>query len=207
MEGHEVGNHLVERHVVVVELFESNNRAQTAACPPLLDSNPGVSRNRMLLRSFFSGTIRFSRRNSARTGAGIPCSAYSPGASIEARREQCQLVRIGHRIAGCQISPTPVPFFVRSKFPEAGVRCEFVSRNVLPARSTQPRTSTPLAPARKDQKTISAPGLLRSPPYSCPRARIFLRNSMPSLIVLSHRTSPDRPFIIWAPTSRDANSG
>ena len=32
----------------------------------------------MLCRSFFSGTMRFSRRYSASTGAGTPCGSYSP---------------------------------------------------------------------------------------------------------------------------------
>jgi hypothetical protein len=46
--------------------------------PALLTSMPGVTRNRMVLRSFFSGTMPRSRRNSATTGAGTPQSAYSP---------------------------------------------------------------------------------------------------------------------------------
>ena len=37
--------------------------------------------------------------------------------------------------------------------------------------------------------------------------RSFLRSSMPSRMVSSHSTSPLRPFIMWAPTSSDANSG
>ena len=44
--------------------------------------------------------------------------------------------------------------------------------------------------------------------YSSRRiARTFLRHSIPSRIVSSHRIIPERPFIIWAPTSREANSG
>ena len=38
-------------------------------------------------------------------------------------------------------------------------------------------------------------------------ARSFLRISMPRRIVSSHSTMPDRPFIICAPTSSEANSG
>ena len=43
--------------------------------PALLASTPGVSRNKSELRSFFSATIRFSRRYCATTGAGMPCSS------------------------------------------------------------------------------------------------------------------------------------
>jgi hypothetical protein len=38
----------------------------------LLPSTPGVSRNSRLLRSFFSGTMRFCRKYSATIGAGTP---------------------------------------------------------------------------------------------------------------------------------------
>jgi len=38
-------------------------------------------------------------------------------------------------------------------------------------------------------------------------ARSFLRSSMPSRIVSSQSTSPERPFIICAPTSSEAKMG
>ena len=37
-------------------------------------------------------------------------------------------------------------------------------------------------------------------------ARTFLRHSIPRRIVSSHRIMPERPFIIWAPTSRIRSS-
>jgi hypothetical protein len=43
-----------------------------SSVPALLDSTPGVSRKSSEFRSFFSGTTRFSRRNWATTGAGMP---------------------------------------------------------------------------------------------------------------------------------------
>jgi hypothetical protein len=46
--------------------------------PALLTSMPGVTRNKRVLRSFFSGTMPRSRKNSATTGAGTPQSRYSP---------------------------------------------------------------------------------------------------------------------------------
>ncbi|MCY1308852.1 hypothetical protein D9M70_588910 [compost metagenome] len=46
--------------------------------PALLASTPGVSRNSREFRSFFSATIRFSRRYCATIGAGMPCSVYAP---------------------------------------------------------------------------------------------------------------------------------
>ena len=75
------------------------NTSALSSVPALLDSTPGVSRNRILLRSFFSATIRFSRRYCASTGAGTPYSLYSPVCAVEARRQQRQLVGIGHGIA------------------------------------------------------------------------------------------------------------
>ena len=52
-----------------------NAASEETSVPALLDSTPGVSRNSSELKSFFSGTTRFSRRYCATTGAGMPCAA------------------------------------------------------------------------------------------------------------------------------------
>jgi hypothetical protein len=68
----ELGNHLFEQRVVVMQFFERDEAA--IRVPALLASTPGVSRNSSELRSFFSATMRFSRRYCATTGAGMPWS-------------------------------------------------------------------------------------------------------------------------------------
>src|SRR5271169_5982366 len=81
----------------------------------LLDSTPGVSRKSSELRSFFSATMRFSRKYCATIGA---CSA------IEAWRQKGQLVWIGDGEI-FRDAAEPVPFRAGGQSPIARIGGEF----------------------------------------------------------------------------------
>ena len=70
----EFGDRLGDECIVVMQLLEREQPGYQRV-PALLASTPGVSRKSRELRSFFSATMRFSRKYCATTGAGMPCSA------------------------------------------------------------------------------------------------------------------------------------
>ena len=72
--GDEFRHRVLERRVLVMQPLEGDERRNQRA-RPCSNSTPGVSRKSSELRSFFSGTTRFSRKYWATTGAGTPCAS------------------------------------------------------------------------------------------------------------------------------------
>ena len=86
----------------------------------------------MLLRSFFSATMRFSRRYCANTGAGRAILAIAASPAVEAGRQQGQLVGISHCVAGGDMA-IAMPGGAWLELPVARLGCQVISRHIFPS--------------------------------------------------------------------------
>ena len=77
---------------------------QLSSVPALLLSMPGVSRNRMLCRSFFSADDAVLAQVFRQQGRGNAVFGVFAGGAVEAGHQQRELVGVGHRITGRHMS-------------------------------------------------------------------------------------------------------
>jgi hypothetical protein len=103
--------------------------------PALLDSTAGERRNKSELRSFFSGTTRFSQilGNHRSRNAVVPVFT---GAAVKARGQQRKLVGIRDGIAGCHMGEA-MPASAGRQLPIARIGGEVVGRDILPGDLTR----------------------------------------------------------------------
>ena len=93
----------------------------------------------MLCRSFFSGTIRLSRRYSASSGAGTPWRLILARAAVEARHQQGQLVRVRHRESQAARRGKPCQASLPDSAQYCGIAGQLVGRHVFPGHAGRVR--------------------------------------------------------------------
>ena len=204
---HKFSDGVIEADIIVMQLLEGYQGAQQRARLAQLDAWREEKQQRVeviLLRHH--PVLAQILRNHRRRNAVIRISA---GADVKARRQESELVGIRHGVAGRDLGKA-VPAGAGRQLPIVRIGSQFIGRHILPCDLTDRA-----AVAVRDGHAIGNESLEEPAPCqvssfssnSRRMARIFLRSSMPSRMVSSHNISPERPFIICAPTSSEANSG
>ena len=199
---------VVEQRIVVVQALEGDKRADERPRLAGFDARRQQEQQRIEIVLFrhdaiFAQILRDDRRRNA---VRLICA----GLAIEARRQQSELGGIGDREALLDMGEA-MPGGAGRQFPEVRMARQLIGRDALPGTScaapSRAASGIETRSGTKGSKNQRRAGSFSFSSNSRRIARSFLRNSIPSRIVSSHKTSPERPFIICAPTSSEANSG
>ena len=188
----EFRNGLVEQRIVVIAPLERDQRGEQR--PGLARFDAGRQQEEQRVEIVLLRHDAVLAQNCATTGAGMPCSHRRRSARSKPGVSSVSLFGIGHGVAG--------PRYARSRASARRARAPNSAgwsraRRSAPSPRAALRRSSPSRPpahlhrsGTKGSKNQRRAGSRSFSSNSRRIARIFLRSSMPSRIVSSHKTSP-----------------